>query len=501
MTPSERSGAPTKQPRLVSADPSEVPDRIDVVINPAATILVVDDNAVNCELLDAMLEPHGYQVKHAYSGAQALKAVAEAAPQLILLDVAMPGMDGFEVARRLRGQESTRLIPILMLTAMGDVEHRVQGLDSGADDYLTKPVDASELLARVQSSLRLTNLRQQVDERQKLELVLGDVSDGILIVDAQGRVHEASPSARRLLNLHDEIEACPLENVWGDLTGVPEFLGDSVRQGEPVDFILQREEPALFLQVRLRPVLDPQAETTGAVLSIRDITRETFERKLQQDVLSLVSHKFRTPLTVASLWSKVLLDGECGALQDEQQEAMGAIHEATMELKGLLEGILAYVEQSRRLQHLRRSSLSYEQIEIELQARGPEVLSDSDELVVDRRVDGEVVVDTVLFMEALTELVRNASKFAATRQLTIRVGLSQEGGRSVITVSDNGPGIAPEHLEKVFERFYQVEQDFTGQVKGLGLGLPMVKLALEAMGAELEVRSRLQEGTCFTIRL
>jgi len=410
-------------------------------------------------------------------------------------------MDGFEVARRLRANESTRLIPILMLTAMSDVEHRVQGLDSGADDYLTKPVDASELLARVQSSLRLTHLRQQVDERQKLELVLGDVSDGILIVDAKGRVHEASPSARRVLGIGDNFEACQLDSLWGDLRGAPEALAPAVTKGSKLDFTLQREEPALFLSVGMRPVRDAEGEPTGAVLAIRDVTRETLERKLQQDVLSLVSHKFRTPLTVASLWSKVLLDGECGQLNEEQCNAVTAIHDSSEELRGLLEGILSYVERTRRLQHLRRSVLSYEEIEMELQTRCSQVLNDEQTLVVERRAAGEVVVDTILFMEALMELVQNAAKFSGDRPLEIRIVLDHEAGRSLLVVSDNGPGIPPEHLEQIFERFYQVEQDFTGQVKGLGLGLPMVKLALERMGAEIEVRSRLQQGTSFTIRV
>jgi len=466
-----------------------------------AHVLVVDDNEVNCELMEAILEPAGYRVAHACSGAEAFRRIEKEPPQLILLDVAMPGMDGFEVAKRLRAQEATRLIPIVMLTAMGDVEHRVQGLDSGADDYLTKPVDASELLARVQSSLRLNHLRQQVDERQKLELVLGDVSDGVLIVDDQGCVHEASPSARRLLGLKADVDSCRLDSVWGELQGVPEGLMGSLQRGEAFDFVLRREEPTLYLQVRARAVRGAEKAVSGAVLSIRDVTRETLERKLQQDVLSLVSHKFRTPLTVISLWAKVLLDGDCGELSSEQKDAIQAIHGSSEELTRLLEGILSYVEQSRRLQHLRRSPLSFEQIEIELQARSGDLIGAGQSLVVERRGPGEVVVDTVLFMEALTELVRNAAKFAGSAPLEIRVLLFQEGGRHVVVVSDNGPGIAPEHLEQIFERFFQVEQDFTGQVKGLGLGLPMVKLALEAMGAELEVRSRLQHGSSFTIRL
>ena len=98
----------------------------------------------------------------------------------------MPGTDGFEVAWRLRDREETRLIPIVMVTALGDLEHRMRGLESGADDYLAKPVNRTELLARVQSTLRLSYYRRQVDERQKLDLVLGDVSVGILIADAEG---------------------------------------------------------------------------------------------------------------------------------------------------------------------------------------------------------------------------------------------------------------------------------------------------------------------------
>lgn len=470
-------------------------------LRKSASILVIDDNAVNCELIEAVLGPHGYQVAHAYSGAEALKKVEASLPQLILLDVAMPGMDGFEVARRLRANSSTRLIPILMVTAMGDVEHCVQGFDSGVDEYLTKPVDAQELLARVQSSLRLTHLRQQVEERQKLELVLGDVSDGILIVDAHGCVQETTPSARRVLGLGEDFEPCSLGALWGDLRGVPEDLVEAVGRGEALDFVLQRDEPALFLSVGSRPVLDAEGASAGAVLSIRDVTREKLENKLQQDVLSLVSHKFRTPLTVTSLWSKVLMDGECGGLNKEQQEAATAIHQASNELRGLLEGILAFVEQSRRLQHLRRSPLSFEQIEIELQTRGSMVLGEGQTLIVERHGDGEIVVDTAVFMDALMELVTNAAKFAGDRPLEVRVSLRQEAGRCLLVISDNGPGIPPEHLEKIFERFYQVEQDFTGQVKGLGLGLPMVRLAIESLGADIEVRSRLQHGTSFTIRV
>src|SRR5262249_6683836 len=151
-------------------------------------------------------------------------------------------------------------------------------------------------------------------------------TDGILITDANAVVREASHSARRLLGTAAEVAGRALADVWGDLRGAPEALAAAVRDGRTLEFLLERAEPPLFVATTLRPVFDVDGRATGAVLSLRDVTRETLEHKLQQDVLSLVSHKFRTPLTVLSLWIKLMKDGECGTPTAEQAEALAALH-------------------------------------------------------------------------------------------------------------------------------------------------------------------------------
>lgn len=152
-------------------------------------ILVVDDTPANIKLLDAVLAPRGYTVVTAASGAEALEKIASERPDLILLDILMQGMDGYEVCRRVRADPATRVLPVVMITASGDQE-KIKAIEAGADDFIPKPFNQPELLARVKSLLRVkdyydtiqsqaaelaewnrsleTRVRQQVEELERL---------------------------------------------------------------------------------------------------------------------------------------------------------------------------------------------------------------------------------------------------------------------------------------------------------------------------------------------
>jgi adenylate cyclase len=135
---------------------------------PGARVLVVDDQAANVRLLEALLVPRGYNVSTASSGEEALALVAESEPDLVLLDIVMPGIDGYEVCRRIRERIETAYLPVVMVTASGD-EQKVKALEAGADDFLTKPINQSELLARVASLARIKRYQDTI-KRQTHEL-------------------------------------------------------------------------------------------------------------------------------------------------------------------------------------------------------------------------------------------------------------------------------------------------------------------------------------------
>jgi two-component system sensor histidine kinase/response regulator len=139
-----------------------------VPVEKKIKIMIVDDNVDTVELLTKRFKAQGYETAAAYDGEQALKMVRECLPDLIILDIMMPKIDGYEVCRQLKEDETTKHIPILMLTAKSQVPEKVKGLDTGADGYLTKPFDYNELAARVRSQLARKNASMQLAQKEKL---------------------------------------------------------------------------------------------------------------------------------------------------------------------------------------------------------------------------------------------------------------------------------------------------------------------------------------------
>ncbi|WP_434512805.1 response regulator [Desulfitobacterium sp. AusDCA] len=189
------------------------------------TILVVDDEEPIQELLKFNLENEGYNVLIAFDGPAALKIVEEKRPDLIVLDVMLPGMDGLEVCNQLRQNPKLRDLPVIMLTAKGEEIDKVLGLELGADDYLTKPFSPRELLARIRARLR--RIRPQVQDN---EIIRGDLRIDLnrFQVSVRGEEVELTPKEFELLRVlaahpgkvysRDEL----LERVWGY-----EYAGDT----------------------------------------------------------------------------------------------------------------------------------------------------------------------------------------------------------------------------------------------------------------------------------
>lgn len=170
------------------------------------TILIVDDEPVGRETLEGLLASPHYQLVFASSGTEALSHAQTISPDLVLLDVMMPGMDGFEVCRRLRASPPLSEVPILLVTALDDRDSRLEGIAAGADDFITKPFDRAELRLRVRTIMRLNRYRRLMNERARFEQLIHLSPDGFLIANPEGTIHLANPAIARILRA-DTAEA------------------------------------------------------------------------------------------------------------------------------------------------------------------------------------------------------------------------------------------------------------------------------------------------------
>jgi adenylate cyclase len=209
-------------------------------VTAAPTILVVDDLPENIRLLEAVLSPRGYAVVSARSGPKALECIATEAVDLVLLDILMPEMDGYEVCRRLRADPATSFLPIVMVTASGDQE-KLAAIEAGADDFITKPFEKSELLARVRSLLRIKEYHDTI-EAQAAQLAEWNrelerrVSEQVEELDRIGRLRRfLSPQLVDLVSAGDdsflESHRREITVVFCDLRGFTSFAESS----EPED--------------------------------------------------------------------------------------------------------------------------------------------------------------------------------------------------------------------------------------------------------------------------
>jgi len=273
------------------------------MVTPGHAILIVDDELQNCRLLEALLHPEGYTTRTATTGKEALASVAREAPDLILLDVMMPGTDGYQVAKMLKGNPSTSNIPIIMVTAQTDRTALLDGLDAGAEEFLTKPVNRAELWLRVRNLLRLKELRDLVNHQnqfleqqvlartaklQRFRTAMDATGDAIFLVDiATNQFMEVNATASRMFG-YSRQEFLGLGNVTLDATTQIELerLRDAIVGGPVSESLVEakiRRKDGWHLPVEIHRQDQSSSADSITVGVVRDITeREEAHLRLYQ---------------------------------------------------------------------------------------------------------------------------------------------------------------------------------------------------------------------------
>ncbi len=230
-----------------------------------ARVLVVDDNPLNVELIADNLAEEGYHVERALSGEEALAKVATQSFDLVLLDVMMPGMNGYEVCERLKRDEKTRLLPVVMVTALEAREDRIRGITAGADDFIHKPFDRAELLIRVKACIRTKRLTDDLETAEAILVALGnaiDAKDAYTEGHAERVGHYSVAIGKRLGLPYERLRNVRLGGVLHDIgkIGVPEAILNKPGPLTDEEFAIMRKHPEIGERIcaplkSMRPIL------------------------------------------------------------------------------------------------------------------------------------------------------------------------------------------------------------------------------------------------------
>jgi len=311
-----------------------------------SVILVVDDQFQNTDLLEAYLVPQGYKIVKAASGEEALEKISANQIDLVLLDVMMPRMSGIEVLEKLRADEKTKSIPVVMVTVLKDTEDKVKALEAGCDDFISKPLDKVELLARVKSILKISYYSRQLEEEGKFKAVVDKISDGIAICSPDYLIKDSNAAILKYLNISKPENTNLVETLFANYSVSinKEALMDLVITHKTFDIVRQKTETAeaLYLEVNSNVIKNSAGELLSIVFILRDVTAVRAEELLKQETLTLISHKLRKPLGVISGKIALLKDGSYGALSKEQKEVIDTVSNQSALLVSMVEELLGF---------------------------------------------------------------------------------------------------------------------------------------------------------------
>ncbi len=475
----------------------------NMMMKPTSTVLIVDDQPSMRDVLKRLLRNQGYELAFATNGQEALTKAAELIPDVILLDVMMPIMDGFEVCRRLRADSTLAQVPILMVTSLKDRDSRLRGIKAGADDFVSKPYDIFELRARIETISKLNRYRRLLTEQAKFEWVIDNSDEAYLILNNNNQIVYTNSKARLYLNLPTNKDE-PINDTFLEVVAKQYHqMYDSQSSPLPID-LTQKKIPrylvrpdtetaqAFWLRV---DVMEMSSESDEKLLNLRNITDTILANRQRWTLQSQISHKLRTPLTIIRT-SQYVLENFAEFTKEEIKKWLERIDTGGSRLQTEIEEILEYVNMSTMAQTTREPcnvndlllniTTIKDRLNIESVHLSQQEIENPNKTFIRLSCWAIEVI--------LIEIFSNAKKFhpkgTPILELSI-VTLSSDAIR--LRISDDGLTLSPEQLDKMWMPYYQGEKYFTGEQEGMGVGLSMVASLIWEVGGTCHAYNRTEK--------
>ena len=522
-----------------------------VVSGGVSRLLAVDDSITYLQELGSQLRQEGYDVVLATSGEEALQLLEAHPVDCILLDFLMPGLSGQDTCRRIKQRAEWRDIPLVMLTARDDRDAMIQGINAGADDYISKSADFEVLKARLRAQLRRKHfedehrrireklVRRETEvaaynraeaEQKKLDQRLRDQQfytrsliesniDALMTTDPDGIITDVNKQMEALTGCtRDELIGAPFKGFFTDPARAEAAIKLVLSAKKVTDYELTacaRDGTKTVVSCNATTFYDRDRTLQGVFAAARDVTKsKRVEVELSQakaeaesasqtksDFLACMSHEIRPPMNaimgIADLLAKT-------ALSPEQDKYVQIFRRAGDNLLNLINDILDLSEVEASQLELEQTGFSLNELlekvteRVEGKARGKGLTLACE---IAPNVPVNLVGDATRLRQVLLTLMGNAIKFTEYGEVSLLITPDVDSSVPTalrFTVSDTGIGIPAEQFSRVFERFTQADSSTTRRFGGSGLGLTISKRLVELMGGRIWCESTVGRGSVFS---
>ncbi|MEG3896114.1 MULTISPECIES: response regulator [unclassified Microcoleus] len=417
-------------------------------------ILVVDDTPENLRLLSTMLTHRGYAPRCVINGKMALRACNSHPPDLILLDIMMPEMNGYEVCKHLKSEAKTREIPVIFISAKDEIFDKVNAFAVGAVDYISKPFQFEEVLARIESHLTLRNLQKQLKEQN---LLLQEEINSRLVVEK---------------NIHEQNK----------------ILQQEISNRRAVEKVLQEQN--LLLQ---QEISNRQHAESALLKSNQELARSNAE--LEQFAY-VASHDLQAPLATIASYAQLLEKRYKDQLDSQASKFIGNIVHGCTRMQSLIDDLLEYsrVGRSQKPFQLTDCNHAVQQAIANLQG----AIRDTQAVVTVSELPA-VMGDSSQLVQLFQNLVGNAIKYRHDAPPVVHITACKQEENWLFSVSDRGIGIALQHQKRIFQIFQRLHTQ--KEYSGTGIGLAICQKIVERHGGCIWVDSEPGKGSTFHFTL
>lgn len=400
-------------------------------------ILIVEDSPVQAKRLRFLLEENGFEVDVAGDGTLALESLQQKKPMIVISDIVMPGMDGYELCTKIKADKDLSTIPVILLTSLRDPLDIIKGLQSGADNFITKPYDADYLLSRIQYLLANRNMQRSGGAEMVIEIIF------------RGERFAINSEKKQILDL--------LLSVY--------------------EAAVQRNDELVRAQAELQKLNED-------LLAAND-ELEAFAHT--------VSHDLRSPLTIILGYIQLIRDEKYAQLDEETLQFLSVVVKSAKSMADLIEDLLNFARSGKAAIQVQETNLSDLSLKVinQLKIKNP-----GRAITIDIEPDMKVKADPHLMNVVLDNLIGNAWKYSSKRtDAAIRIWMERQGNEHVCVIRDNGDGFDQKDYYKLFGAFQRLHTN--NEFPGTGIGLATVKRILERHGGRVWAKGEKGAGATF----